>query len=252
MASRVVFALAASLLAVFTVAAGPPFRTDDPEPTEYHCWETYCATQISHDIYGTSGEAPFCEANYGVVNSVQMELHIPLAFNRPHAGNSAYGPGDAEFGLKCRLATETTVLPLVSIYPSIEVPTGDPAKHLGAGNTQLFVPLWLQKSWGAWTTYGGGGYLINFGPNQAGSLFFGWEGQRDISEALTIGAEIFSTIVPSESSENEWAFNIGATVNFSESNHFLVSAGRDIAGPNDFFLYTAYGLTIGPKSSTKN
>lgn len=116
----------ASLVAVFSAVAGPPFRTDDPEPTEYHHWEIYCATQISHDNFGTSGEAPFCEANYGIVNGVQMELHVPLAFNRPHAGNSAYGPGDAEFGLKCRLAAETTALPLVSIYPSIEVPTGAP------------------------------------------------------------------------------------------------------------------------------
>jgi hypothetical protein len=241
-----IFTLLTGLFAPFSIMAGQPFRTDDPEPAEYHHWEFYCAAQIGHDHDGLNGALPYIEGNYGILKGVQIDFNAPLILDLPRSGNPAYGPGDVEVGLKYRLVNETAALPIVSIYPEIEIPAGRAANNTGIGSFQLFIPLWLQKSWGAWTTYGGGGYCINFSPNQANSLFLGWEGQQDISEALTVGAEIFTMIVPSESAENECGFNIGATINFNENHHFLISAGRDFAGLYELFLFAGYELTIGP------
>jgi hypothetical protein len=42
------------------------------------------------------------------------------------------------------------------------VPTGNAERGLGTGHTHGFMPLWLQKSFGKWLTYGGG-YWINPG-----------------------------------------------------------------------------------------
>jgi len=52
--------------------------------------------------------------------------------------------------------------------------------------------MWLQKSWGPWTTYGGGGYVINPAPGQRNYCFGGWLLQRDFSERLTLGGEFFA------------------------------------------------------------
>ncbi|HUI93594.1 MAG TPA: transporter [Chitinivibrionales bacterium] len=213
---------------------------------DYHHWEVYGASQISSNEDGVSGTAPHVEVNFGIFRQTQIHLIVPLAFNHPRTGVSTYGPGDIELGLKFRFINETPVVPQIGVFPLIEIPTGNAAKGLGAGNTQVFLPLWLQKSWGSWTTYGGGGYLINITPDPANSWFVGWEAQHDFSEHLTVGAEAFGTVFPSKSAENELGFNIGAIVNFTDNHHLLLSAGRDIVGHNDIFLYAAYQYTIGP------
>jgi hypothetical protein len=38
------------------------------------------------------------------------------------------------------------------------VPTGNESRGLGAGHVQLYLPIWFQKDFGKWTTYGGGGF----------------------------------------------------------------------------------------------
>jgi hypothetical protein len=225
--------------------AGPPFRTDDPGPVDYCCWEFYGAAQIIHNNEGFSGVAPYGEVNYGIVPGIHVHLNVPVQFYRPIGGDDEYGPGDVEFGFKCRLVSETTACPLIGIYPVVEIPTGNAARHLGEGEAQFFLPLWLQKSLGPWTTYCGGGYLVNNKFTSENSWFIGWAAQRDLSEIMTFGAEIFSLLYPSESAENELACNIGTIVNFSEKHHFLFSMGRDIIGANDLLLYAAYQLTIG-------
>jgi len=211
---------------------------------EYHHWECYLGSLISSDDIGVSGTAPHVEINFGAFHDIQVHCIIPIAFNKPKIGIFTYGPGDVELGLKYRFVNETPLIPQVGIFPLIEIPTGNAERQLGAGNVQLFLPLWLQKSWGAWTTYGGGGYLANITSNPTNSWFIGWEGQRDFSSFITMGAEIFSTIVPSVRSENELAFNVGAIMNFSNNHHLLLSAGRDIVGHNSLLLYAAYQFTI--------
>jgi Putative MetA-pathway of phenol degradation len=241
-----------ALLGVFLfpclLAAGPPFRTDDPEPVEYHHWEFYCASQMTSGPDAISGTAPGVEINYGIFREAQAHVIIPLTLYRPRAGRFEYGPGDIELGLKYRFVHESSFAPQVGIFPAIEIPTGDAAKGLGTGNVQFFIPLWLQKTWGSWTTYGGGGYLANAASDPVNSWFIGWEAQRDFSRALTLGGEIFGTVVQSQRADNELAFNIGAIVNLTEDNHLLFSAGSDIVGHTDFMFYAAYQLTIGPAS----
>jgi hypothetical protein len=240
------FALLVCFFSYAPVLAGPPFRTDDPEPVDYHHWEFYGASQVVSNQDGISGTAPHVEINFGIFQQAQIHLIIPLSFNRPRAGAFAYGPGDIELGLKYRFVNETPFVPQIGVFPLVELPAGNAAQGLGAGNVQVFLPLWVQKSWGSWTTYGGGGYLVNITRDPANSWFAGWEAQHDFSEILTIGAEAFGVLFPSASPGNEVGFDIGAILNFSDNNHMLFSAGRDILGHSDIFFYAAYQYTLGP------
>ena len=61
---------------------------------------------------------------------------------------------------------------------------------MGNGKTQVFVPVWIQKEFGKWTTYGGGGYWFNPGEGNRDYWFAGWEVQRKLTEKFTAGLEI--------------------------------------------------------------
>jgi hypothetical protein len=231
----------------FTVLAGPPFLTDDPEPVDYQHWEFYIASQHTETADGWSGTAPHIELNYGVVPNVQLHLIAPLAYDAPSGGSTHYGYGDTELGVKFRFIQETEHLPQVGIFPLLEVPTGSERDGLGSGHVQTFLPLWLQKSFGAWTIYGGGGYGINPGTGNENWGFGGVVVQRQVTKSVLLGAEIYHRTTMEAGARDDTVFNIGTVVDFTEHQHLLFSAGRSIDGPTDFQVYVAYQFTFGPE-----
>ncbi|HUN55611.1 MAG TPA: transporter [Smithella sp.] len=226
------------------VSAGPPFITDDPEPVEYRHGEFYIATMYADNKDGEQGTLPHFEANYGVVPDVQLHLLVPFAFARPGSGSTFYGIGDIETGVKYRFLHETDVIPQAGIFPLVHFPTGDSDRGLGGGYATAFFPLWLQKSWGPWTTYGGGGYWINPGQDNKNFVQLGWLLQRDLTKALTLGAEIFYFGKDTTDGRDSTGFNIGGIINLSDEHHILFSMGGDIAGDNRFSAYLGYQWTF--------
>jgi hypothetical protein len=243
------------VLCLFLIAspvfAGPPFLTDDPETLEYQNWEFYVASQYANDKDGVSGTAPHIELNYGVLPNVQLHLIVPSVFDKPRGGPTLYGPGDAELGVKYRFIQEGDYIPMVGVFPILHLPTGNQNRGLGNGDPQLFLPLWLQKSLGPWTSYGGGGYWLNPGTDNKNFWFFGWLLQRDITEWLTVGGEIFYQTPSTRDGDYQTGYNLGSIINFTDNHHFLLSAGSDIRGPNLFRCYVAYLLTWGPPEKKK-
>jgi hypothetical protein len=235
-----------ALIATLPVLAGPPFLTDDPEPVDYRHGEVYCASQLSEANGDLSGTAPQFEVNYGLLPEVQVHAIVRLTVNSAIDPSPAYGPGDIELGVKYRLIKESASMPQAGIFPLVELPVGDSSRGLGDGALQLFLPLWLQKSFGPWTTYGGGGYQVIVGTPSENFWWFGWEGQRDLSTILTLGSELFGVTNQPGMRGTEVGFNAGAIINLSANHHILASAGRDIAGLNKFTSYIAYQLTVGP------
>jgi Putative MetA-pathway of phenol degradation len=234
-------------LSPFAALAGPPFRTDDPEPVEYRNWEVYFASQYANDKDGVSATLPHLEVNYGLYPDLQVHVITPANYVKPSGLTSQYGYGDTEVGLKYRFFEKKDSEFSAGVFPILEIPTGDHSRGLGNGDPQLFLPLWFQKSWGAWTTYGGGGYWINPGDNNKNYWFVGWELQREITKHLMLGAEIFHQTAKEWGIDSDTGFNIGAIININENHHILMSAGRDIDGPNRFSSYLAYQYTFGPE-----
>jgi hypothetical protein len=231
--------------------AGPPFVTDDPEPVEYRHWEIYLASQHTKDKDGWSGTAPHFEVNYGALPNLQLHMIAPLAYAKPNDGSARYGFGDLELGAKYRFILETDWRPQVGTFAMLEVPTGSSSKGLGSGHVRAFLPIWLQKSWGPWQSYGGGGYWINPGSENKDYWFFGWQLQRGLSKVITLGAEVFYNTPTAREEGGRTGFNVGTIINFSDEHHLLLSVGRDIHGQNSFSAYIAYQLTIGPREEKK-
>ncbi len=250
LATKVATVLVAFLILFFAgmtkVSAGPPFKTDDPEPVEYRHWEVYLSAQYFHDRDGTSGTLPHLEVNYGIIPEVQLHLIAPLAYDHPKGGSTVFGYGDTEVGVKVRFLKETDRLPQIGIFPLAELPTGSERRGLGNGKTQFFLPVWLQKSWGPWTSYGGGGYWINPGEGNRDWWFFGWLLQRDLNDMFTVGAEVFHGTPSEDNGDNSTGFNVGGQINLNDIQHILYSVGRDFSGPNRLSIYLGYQLTFGP------
>ena len=133
----------------------------------------------------------------------------------------------------------------------MHIPMGDADRGLGTRHVLFFLPVWLQKSWGPWTTYGGGGYWINPGDGNKNFYQIGWLVQRSISDALAIGAEIFSFGKDTENGSSQTGYNVGGIFNLSADHHMLFSAGRDISGDNKLSIYIAWQWTFGPHEKGK-
>ncbi len=232
-------------------SAGPPFITDDPEPVEYRHWEIYFASIYNNDKFGLSGTAPHVEVNYGVVPNVQLHIIAPLAYDRPEFGSMQYGYGTTELGVKWRFAQEKAHSPMVGVFPLIEVPTADASRGLGSDQTAFFIPIWIQKSWGSWTSYGGGGYWHNPGTGNRDYGFVGWLLQKSVTKKLAIGAELFYTSTTTVGGPTATGFNVGAVYDFDDGHHFMASVGDDTHGTNRGMAYVAYQWTFGPHAEEK-
>ena len=233
-----------AIMAPTAAIAGPPFRTDDPEPVDYQHWEFYTfstGTRVNGD---TSGVTPAFEFNYGLIPNGQLHFGASTAFNSPAGGTTQFGYGDTEVGFKYRFIDEEKdgMRPQVAVFPLVQLPTGDENKGLGAGHVRAFLPVWVQKNFGEWTTYGGGGYWIN----QDGNLgdrnywFAGWLLQRKVTEKLTLGGEVFHQTADTVGGVDSTGFNLGGIYDFDEHNHFLFSAGRGIQHASETNLYSWY------------
>ena len=239
--------------------AGPPFQTDDPEPVPYQHFEFYMLSVGTALRGDTQGVGPAWEFNYGLVPNGQIHIIAPLSFDSPTSSSSHFGYGDTELGFKYRFIDEDKngSRPMIGAYPLIELPTGNESAGLGAGYTRAYFPIWIQKSFGDWTTYGGGGYGINHGDGTANRdyWFFGWLLQRQVTKQLAIGGELFhqtATVAfgstDSAATRPTTGFNIGAIYDFNEHNHLLASVGtglQNASTTNLFSWYLGYQIT-GP------
>lgn len=231
--------------------AGPPFVTDDPEPVDYKHGEFYLASQYTNDKDVISGTAPHFELNYGILPNVMLHLIAPFAYNQPEGQSRQRGYGDTEIGVKYRFMNDEGAHVMVGTFPIVEIPTGDRDRGLGEGQTRFFLPLWLQKAWGPWQSYGGGGFWRNPGESNKDYWFFGWQLQRQITTTFTLGAELFGQTKDAADGKSRNGFNVGSTVNLSDDHHLLFSVGSDIKGDNRFSAYLAYQYTFGPHEENK-
>lgn len=238
-----------AFLAAHPAAAGPPYRTDDPEPVEPHHWEIYDFSTATHLKGDTAGVLSGIDANYGAASGLQLHAAFPIAFDNPSGGGMKLGAGDTEFGFKYRLVKSDAGgwLPEFAIYPVVDFPTGNAARSLGTGHTHAFLPTWLQKSFGDWTTFAGAGYWINPGAGNRNYWYFGWAVQRQVSDNVAIGGEIFHQTANTVGGNDQTGFDLGVTYDLNEHYHLLFSAGQGSQNrttTNEFTYYAALQFTF--------
>ena len=239
----------AMLLIPAPALAGPPYVTDDPEPVDYEHYELYSYFTGGQARGLGTGGAPAIEYNYGFAPDSRIAIVATTAYERT-PGVFAYGFGDTEISLKHRLITQDKDgwTPTIGVVPTIELPSGDAARGLGLGSVRAFFPIWLQKDWGDWEAYGGGGFWLNPGPAGKNAWFVGGVLQRKIDEKLSLGLELYHWTANEIGAKDTSAFNIGAIYDFDEHRHFIMSVGRglqNVRDTNEFSWFVGFLLTGG-------
>lgn len=251
-----------------TARAGPPFVTDDPDVVDYQHYEILTFSTGTAIRGDTSGVGPAVEFNYGLIPNGEFHIGAPLAFDSPSGRSIQFGYGDTELGFEYRFIGQEDEAEdktedkkgseqvdekdsglQVAVYPSVDFPTGDQSRGLGAGHARAFLPVWAQESFGDWTTYGGGGYWINQGggTNDKNYWFFGWVLQRKVTDNLAIGGELFHQTATTIDGKDSTGFNIGVTYDIDEHNHLLASVGRGFQNASETNLlswYVGYQITF--------
>lgn len=228
-----------ALAALWSVRAfaGPPFLTDDPEPVDYGHNEFYTFATLDRSAGGDAVSEPAFEYNRGIFPDVQFHIVLSGARLIPAMGPGKWGLGDTEIGIKYRFVQETADRPQIGTFPMIEVPTGSANRGLGNGQAWYRLPLWMQKSWGAWTTYGGAGYVINRAPGMRNYSFAGWLLQKQLDDSWTLGAELFSQGADTQDGAGRTLLNAGGYYNFDPDFSLLFSTGHSIAGERHAIAY---------------
>jgi hypothetical protein len=242
--------------------AGPPFQTDDPEPVELGHYEFYMFAASDSTPVETDPTGPAFEFNWGALPNTQ--LHAVVSFggidpsNNPQflpagAGPSAYGLLDTELGVKYRFIPQSDTVPEVGVFPMIELPTGSYARGLGVGKTWYKLPLWIQKDFGPWTTYGGGGYQVVDQVGYRSFRYAGWLLQRDLSDKWTLGGEVWyhgPEGLATPQTHSATMFDIGGYYYFRKpAFQLLFSVGHTVVGQSETYAYLGLYWTWGPKGT---
>ncbi len=224
-----------------SAAAGPPFLTDDPEPTDAGHWEIYTSL-INGAGRGTdfSGSAAV-ELDYGAAPDLQLTLAAPMAYSR--AGSRwRWGAGDVALSAKYRVYHDEQGGLSVAAAPGVTLPTG--TNGMSAGKVTALFPLWVQKDIGPWSVFGGGGYAIA-GLGNRDYWTGGIAVTRNFGERLQLGIEANRNGVRTPDGSASTGLSIGATYQCKAPIRVFVSGGPTFeaaGGPTGFHGFAALGF----------
>lgn len=243
LAAAILRFLAAVALILPTAAfAGPPFMTDDPEPTETGHWEIYGPlVEIEgrgEDFGGETG----VEINYGAAPDLQITVGLPIGFEHDNAGWRS-GTGDLELSAKYRFFHDDDAGLSVAVFPGLTLPTA--SNGMGNGRVTALLPIWLQKDSGNWSLFGGGGYAINPGAGNCDYWTRGVAVTRQMDDRLLLGVEADRQGPDGIGARATTSVGVGVIYQLKAPFRILASGGPtfvDGGGAADFHAFVALGL----------
>lgn len=222
--------------------AGPPFETDDPEPTEPGHWEIYDYVEVDGRAGQMDGAAGL-DLNYGGAKGLQLTATLPVAFTGSAGSGWQIGRGDVELAAKYRFIDDDKRGWQAAIFPRVILPTA--AGNLGGIRARLLLPLWIQKDIGKTSVFGGGGYEINPGSGNRDFWQAGIAVTHDFSERLSLGSELAWQSSDTRGGESSIGVNVGMIRKVGGPFGLLVAAGPSFSGgKTSYHSYAALSLNF--------
>jgi hypothetical protein len=222
--------------------AGPPYLTDDPEPTDYQHFEIYTFSNGTATRDGVNGEGGI-DFNYGGAPNLQLTATVPAAYNFPSAGAAVASPvGNIELAAKYRFLTQQNVGVDVAIFPRVFLPSASSA--VGEQHASFLFPVWMEKDWDQWSAFGGGGCAINQGGDSRNYCLMGGVIARQIVPELQIGLELFHQTPDTQGGEATTSVGAGFRYDLNEHFHLLGYLGRGIQNVDTTDRYNWYGSVL--------
>jgi hypothetical protein len=238
-------ALALSSALPASAVAGPPYVSDDPEPTDHKRWEIYLfATGGGRE--GETAADGGVDLNYGAAKDLQLTAVLPLSYERAQ-GRTRVGSGDVELAAKYKFLHQTKGgwRPDVAFFPRAFLPTA--RSGLGTGRLQLLLPLWAQKDFGPWALFGGGGYQLNPGAGNRDYWLTGLGLTRAVTKKLTLGTEVYHHGPDAAGGKAFTGVNAGLSYKVKGPYSLLLSVGPGLQHRREegrYAVYTALKLDL--------
>jgi Putative MetA-pathway of phenol degradation len=175
------------LLLSAVVSAGPPYVADDPQPTDLHHYEVYGFASTSANAVGRSGVSGI-DFNYGAAADLQLTAVLPMAWEQPRGEPPLHGLGNIELAAKYRFLHQAEWGWDVALFPRVFLPAVSP--RVGEPHAAVLLPLWLEKDWNDWSTFGGGGCSRHRGGDAQDFCLLAWALTRQVTPTLRLGAEL--------------------------------------------------------------
>jgi hypothetical protein len=221
--------------------AGPPYVSDDPEPTDYKHFEIYTFNSGTTTRPGTSG-ATGIDFNYGAAPDLQLTATLPLGFDRPAGGNTSIGLSNVELAAKYRFLHQNGFGLDVSIFPRVFLPSG--SNVVGNNRASLLLPIWVQKDWGnGWSAFGGGGCVISSG-NAQNFCESGAVVTYQLLPKLQVGAELFHQTADTSGTPATTSLGLGVRYDLNDTYHLLGYVRRGIQNANETDQYSWYASVL--------
>jgi hypothetical protein len=225
--TTVKLSLCIALLSGFgtAVMAGPPYLSDDPEPTDYQHFEIYAFSNGMATQNGTNGEAGI-DFNYGGAPNLQLTATVPEAYNFSSSGAAEGGPGNVELAAKYRFLTQQNFGLDVAVFPRVFLPSA--SSIVGDQHASFLLPLWMEKDWGQWSAFGGGGCEINRGGDSQDFCLMGVVVTRQVAANLQVGLELFHQTPDTIGGEATTSVGAGVRYDLNDHYHLLGYVGHGI------------------------
>ena len=228
----------AALAAPSAAWAGPPYVTDDPQPTDTGHWEIYSfatATQTPGDLAGEAG----LDINYGAAKNLQLTAVIPASFENANR----FGSGDVELAAKYKLVSQRdgSWLPDIAIFPRVFLDTGTRFTPERPG---LFLPIWAEKDFGPWSVFGGGGWQLNPGAGERNFWQSGLVVTRSFGDRFSLGVEAFHQTAQDFASKPFTGVNVGATYKLTKHWTLMASGGPGVENARQADQYDFYAALL--------
>ncbi|MGN6517588.1 MAG: transporter [Rhizomicrobium sp.] len=221
--------------------AGPPYVTDDPEPTPLGQCEIYAFGAGTATRDGHEGETGI-DFNYGGAEDLQLTAVLPLAYDTPRHQGTAGCIGNIELAAKYKFLHQDDFGWDVSVFPRVFLPRL--SAHVGEKPASLLLPVWVEKDFGDWSTFGGGGCALNNGGGAKDYCQAGWALTRKVLPELMLGAEIYHQTADTHGGKASTGLGVGATYDLSENYHLMASFGPGIQNAAETNRYSWYAALL--------
>jgi len=228
------------LLLAEPASAGPPYISDDPEPTDYTHFEIY-AFASGATTRGVTGESGI-DFNYGAAPDLQLTAVVPLAFDAPSGALGDVSLGQVELAAKWRVLHQDEIGLDVAIFPRVFLPAGSPA--VGERNTSLLLPVWVEKDWGDWSIFGGGACALNQSALTDNYCLAGGTLTRQVLPNLQLGVEIYHQTSAARDGRATTSLGAGVKYDLSENIHLLGYLAPTIENAPETSRYVWYGSVL--------
>jgi hypothetical protein len=205
--------------------AGPPYIADDPEPTDFRHYEIYLFATGESNRGGRTGAAGI-DFNYGGEPDLQLTAVLPVVDDHASGERARTGIGNIELAAKYRFVHQKETGWDVAIFPRLFLRSA--SRSVGEPHTTVLLPLWVEKDWPGWSTFGGGGWFYHRGGEAQDFYLVAWALAHQFTNRLQLGAEVQHQTPDTRGGKTSTGIGVGMRYDLDDRWHWLAYAAPGV------------------------